>query len=222
MAIALKRTGSTSQHVNILCYGQSGTGKTTLCSTVENVIILSAEGGLLSLPDGIPYLEISSFQDLSDAYKWLTEDEEGKAFDVVALDSITEIAEVVLSAEKEKVKDARQAYMQLGETMANLIRSFRDLPKDVYFIAKAEKVQDENGKLLWSPAMPGAKLAASLPYHFDEVLALRVEKDENGKGVRMIQTGADGTWSAKDRSGKLNEWEEPSLGDIIKKIKGSK
>lgn len=219
MAIALKRTGSTNQYVNTLIYGQSGSGKTTLCSTVENVIILSAEGGLLSLPEGIPYIEIKSYEDLHEAYSWLTEDEEGKAFDVVALDSISEIAEVVLANEKSKVKDARQAYMQLGDTMANLIRSFRDLPKHVMFIAKAEKMQDENGKILWSPSMPGSKLAQSLPYYFDEVLALRVEKDEDGKAMRMLQSESDGQWLAKDRSGKLT-WEEPHLGDVIAKIQG--
>jgi hypothetical protein len=28
----------------------------------------------------------------------------------------------------------------------------------------------------------------------------------------------DGLWQAKDRSGKLDQWEGPDLGEIIKKI----
>jgi hypothetical protein len=217
MAIALKRTGSTNQYVNMLVYGQSGAGKTTLCSTIDNIIILSAEGGLLSLPEGIPYLEIKTVEDLYEAYEFITEGE-GKEYTTVALDSITEIAEVVLANEKDKVADARQAYMKLGDIMSKLIRSFRDLEKHTIIIAKAEKDKDESGKMLWSPMMPGAKLAQSLPYHFDEVLALRVEHDEEGNNMHMIQTHNDGLWSAKDRSGKLGDWEDPNLSKIIGKI----
>jgi len=219
MAIALKRTGSTNQFVNMLVYGQSGSGKTTLCGTMENLIILSAEGGLLSLPEGIPYLEIKTFDDLYDAYEFIT-GSDGDEYTTVAIDSITEIAEVVLASEKEKVADARQAYMKLGDIMSKLIRSFRDLEKHTIVIAKAEKDKNEDGKILWTPMLPGAKLAQSLPYDFDEVLALRVEKDEAGKNVNMLQTHNDGLGSAKDRSNKLNEWEEPHIGKIIGKILG--
>jgi hypothetical protein len=60
------------------------------------------------------------------------------------------------------------------------------------------------------------------PYLFDEVLALRVEKNDEGQTVRAIQTYADPSWTAKDRSGKLDMWEAPDLGAIIKKIRGEK
>ena len=219
MAIALKRTGATNQYINCLIYGQSGSGKTTLCGTIDNIVVLSAEGGLLSLADKeIDYLEIKCIDDLHEAYAWL-KSEDSMKFSTVALDSISEIAEVVLSNEKEKVKDARQAYMQLGETMNKIVRSFRDLEKNTVFIAKAEKIQDENGRILWGPSMPGAKLASSMPYYFDEVLAMRCEKNEEGQTVRMLQTENDGTWNCKDRSGKLSQWEAPDLNGIIGKIK---
>jgi len=68
--------------------------------------------------------------------------------------------------------------------------------------------------------MPGARLAQQIGYFFDEVFALRVEKGEDGKNVRALQCDTDGLWSAKDRSGKLEAWELPDLGDIIKKIGG--
>jgi hypothetical protein len=180
---------------------------------------LSAEGGLLSLPEGIPYLEIQTVEDLYEAYEFITTGE-GKDYTTVCIDSITEIAEVVLANEKDKVADARQAYMKLGDIMNKLIRSFRDLEKHTIIIAKAEKDKNEDGKILWNPMMPGAKLAQSLPYHFDEVLALRVELDEEGKKIHMIQTHNDGLWNAKDRSNKLGEWEEPHIGKIIAKIQG--
>ena len=127
------------------------------------------------------------------------------------------------SAEKKLTKDPRQAYGALQEQMTDLIRSFRDLPgKHVYMSAKMEKMQDESGRVLYGPSMPGNKLAQQLPYFFDEVLALRVEKDEEGKPQRALMCDSDGLWSAKDRSGRLDAWEEADLGHIINKIIGNK
>jgi len=52
MAIKLKSTGSLSANgVKMLVYGAAGSGKTTLVKTLPNVIVLSAEGGLLSIQD---------------------------------------------------------------------------------------------------------------------------------------------------------------------------
>lgn len=69
--------------------------------------------------------------------------------------------------------------------------------------------------------MPGNKTGQQLPYFFDEVLALRVEKDNEGNAQRALMCDSDGIWAAKDRSGKLDIWEEPDLGAIIAKIGGS-
>ena len=105
--------------------------------------------------------------------------------------------------------------------MTEVVRLFRDIPdKHVVFTAKMEKSTDEMGRMLYSPSMPGNKTAQALPYFFDEVLALRVEKDADGQPQRGIMAQPDGLWTAKDRSGKLDAWEPAHLGDIIKKIGG--
>ena len=106
--------------------------------------------------------------------------------------------------------------------MTSIIRAFRDLPgKNVLMTAKVEKAQDESGRILYSPSMPGAKVGQALPYFFDLVLALRVEKDAEGVTQRAIMCQPDGLWSAKDRSGKLDAWEAPDMGAIIAKIGGA-
>lgn len=218
MGIQLKRTGDKeNKYVNFLTYSSAGNGKTTLIKTLPKPVILSAEGGLLSIKDSdIPYIEIANIDDLMAAYEWCKSDE-AKEFESIALDSISEIAEVVLAAEKAKASDPRQAYGALIDQMSQIIRAFRDLPKHVYMTAKVEKVQDDTGRLLFGPAMPGAKLGQQLPYFFDEVYALRVEKGEDGKPMRMLQTAPDGIWGAKSRGG-VDDWEEPDLGKIINKI----
>jgi hypothetical protein len=103
MAIQLKRTdGLSANGVKMLVYGASGAGKTTSIATLPAPIILSAEGGLLSLAGAdIPFIEISSMTDLMEAYTWLTTSSEASGFESVALDSISEIAEVCLNAEKK-------------------------------------------------------------------------------------------------------------------------
>jgi phage nucleotide-binding protein len=223
VAINLKRTGGLSANgVKLLVYGQAGAGKTTLTATLPQPIVLSAEGGLLSIQDAdLPFIEINSMATLMEAYKWLTESAEAKDFKSVALDSISEIAEVVLNAEKKATKDPRQAYGAMQEQMADIIRAFRDLPnRHVYMSAKLEKTQDEMGRVLYSPSMPGNKTGQALPYFFDEVLALRVEKDAEGNTQRALMCDSDGLWLAKDRSGKLDTWEAPDLSAIIAKIGG--
>jgi phage nucleotide-binding protein len=223
MAINLKRSASIAMAgAKILCYGPAGAGKTSLIPTLPAPIVLSAEGGLLSIAGAdVPYIEIASMGDLMEAYKWLSESAEAAQFQSVALDSISEVAEVVLNAEKKASKDPRQAYGAMQEQMADIIRAFRDLPgRHVYMSAKLEKTQDEMGRVLYSPSMPGNKTGQQLPYFFDEVLALRVERDAEGNTQRALMCDSDGLWLAKDRSGKLETWESPDLGAIIAKIGG--
>ena len=220
MAINLRRTSQASANgVKILCYGQSGAGKTTLIKTLPDVVVLSAEGGLLSIQDAdLPFLEITSMEELREAYSWVMESD----FKSVALDSISEIAEVCLNHEKKVNKDPRAAYGAMQEQMADIIRAFRDIPgRHVLMTAKLEKTQDEMGRVLYSPSMPGNKTGQALPYFFDEVLALRVEKDAEGNTQRALMCDSDGLWLAKDRSGKLGTWEAPDLGAIISKIGGA-
>lgn len=225
MAIQLKRTdGLSANGVKMLVYGQAGAGKTTSIATLPSPVILSAEGGLLSLSGAdIPFIEITAMNDLMEAYTWLTSSTESVAFESVAIDSISEIAEVCLNAEKKSTKDPRQAYGAMQEQMSDLIRAFRDLSgKHVLMTAKVEKSQDEMGRMLYSPSMPGQKLGQQLPYFFDEVLALRVERDADGNTHRALMCDCDGLWTAKDRSGRLDLWETPNLNEIIKKIGGGK
>ncbi len=222
MAISIKRTRDlTKSGVKLLVYGAAGAGKTSLITTLPKPIVLSAEAGLLSIQDAdLPFIEINTIDDLREAYVYVTGDA-GAEYESVALDSISEIAEVILNAEKKIAKDPRQAYGAMQEQVSDLIRAFRDLPgKHVYMSAKLEKSQDEMGRMLYAPSMPGNKVGQSLPYFFDEVLALRVERDAEGNTQRALMCDTDGLWAAKDRSGKLAPWEAPDLGAVIEKIGG--
>lgn len=128
MAINIKTTlGNSTNGIKVLVYGHAGSGKTTLIKTLPHPIILSAEAGLLSISDAdIPFIEIKSIDELREAYEYIANS--GGEYQSVALDSVSEIAEVVLNAEKKNTKDPRQAYGALQEQMTDIIRAFRDLP----------------------------------------------------------------------------------------------
>lgn len=219
------KTDDQGQHwLKILVHGEAGTGKTRLCATTgvpDETVIISAEGGLLSLRDtSLTAVECSSKEDVIDAYRWLCESDEARGIQWVCIDSISEIAEQVLAHERGQTKDPRRAYGELALVMDKLIKSFRDLDRHVYMTCKTERIQSEAG-LIWSPSMPGNKTGQSLPFLFDELFCLRCHKDsESGEIKRWLQCQADGTYAAKDRSGSLEMYEAPSLEHIHAKILG--
>lgn len=211
---------ATDQGLKMVVYGPAGSGKTLLCTTTDApTLIISAEAGLLSIKDTKADVKIHTVHNMADVagvYEHLLKN---KDFAWVCLDSITEVAEVCLSNEKAMTKDPRQAYGELIDKMTSLIKAFRDLPGvNVVLTAKQERVQDEGGRLIYGPSMPGSKLASKMPYYFDLVCALRVEKDNEGNITHWVQARRDGQFEAKDRSGRLEQFTEPNLAEIAKTI----
>ncbi len=181
---------------------------------------MASRAGLLSIRDSdVSVIEVASIDDIREAYEFLNS-ADGQRFDWVCLDSVSEIAEVVLADEKRKEKDPRKAYGNMAEQMVELVKAFRDLSgRHVYVTAKLDKVKDEvTGGLVYGPGAPGQQFGRQLPYLFDEVFCLRVERDEDGNLSRWLQTSADAQHLAKDRSGTLEMFEAPDLAAIKAKI----
>jgi energy-coupling factor transporter ATP-binding protein EcfA2 len=219
MTIQFKNTSTmAAQHIKVLVHGPSGSGKTRLCATTGGKpLIISAEAGLLSLRGtNIDVFEIKNVDNMREIYNHLLTD---TVFDWVCLDSISEVAETVLASELKINKDPRKAYGELSATMSEMIRAFRDLPKNVYMSSKQDRVKDDvTGQVFFGPSAPGQKLGVSLPYFFDEVFALHNWKDENGVIQSALQTQRDDRFEAKDRSGALALAEPADLSKIYAKI----
>ena len=226
--MAIKILSTKDVHTNgvkLVLYGASGTGKTVMASTAPDPIFLSAEKGLLSLAHlDVPYIEVNNLKTIGEAYKYCVSSEHK----TIVLDSLSEITSVVLDKHKKELVaasstgkvDARQAYGKVAESIGNLIRNFRDIDgKNVIFIAKERKIQDEaTGEVTFEAYMPGQVLPFDLPYLVDEVLCLQMTR----KGERFIQTQPDFKRVCKDRSGKLANPEVADLAVIFAKIKGEK
>lgn len=224
MSISIEWTDFwTSNGIKILVHGQSGIGKTYTISTCPKplVINVATENGLLSLREKkIPYITISSINELEDVMAFLQTEDNWNKFDTLCIDSLSEVAEVCLLEQKEKFKDGRKAYSQMADEMLERIGNLISIPgKNLYCICKQKKMQDDDGKILFSPDVPGNTFAQKIPYYFDEVFAFRWLKDpETGEMKRMLQTYPDEKYDAKDRSGNLNMFEEPDITKIISKI----
>lgn len=227
---------TTSNGVKVLAYGPAGIGKTVLCATAPKPVILSAESGLLSLRQqnlerlfgvnnptityNAPVILIKTVDDLKDAHTWLTTTPEAQQFQSVCIDSISEIAEVVLNNAKKQVNDPRQAYGALIEQMEDVIRTFRDIPnKNIIMLAKMEPQKDgHTGVVTYGPSLPGSKLGVAIPYFPDEVFRLGINTDNPQQPFRFLQTQPCMQYQAKDRSGVLNPIEEPNFTKLFNKI----
>ena len=87
---------------------------------------------------------------------------------------------------------------------------------EVFTCTRKYNVDKEGFRLSSEPGMPGRLLPYNVPYLVDELFCMMV----NVKGQRLLQTAADPTTPAKDRSGRLNKIEKPDLNFIFNKIKG--
>lgn len=213
------------QGAKLLIYGAAGAGKTTACASAPGkTLIISMEAGLLSIK-GASNLDAIEVKEASDVEEIAVLLENGQLdYDTVCLDSVTEMSEILLASEKLKSKDPRRAYGEVIDVMTRTMKRFRDLKMHVIFVAKEDKVRDEQtGAFHYQPMMVGAKLSQQIPYLYDGVFVLRIfegEENEQGKKVpeRWLQTVGGANYIAKDRSGKLDDFEAPDLSVLIKKL----
>jgi hypothetical protein len=207
-------------------------GKTTLAKTIkESTIILSFEGGTLSLSDadiamidctvdeaGKTLSEKDRLKKLFDALEWLGGDEAKKKYKCVFVDSITEIGDCllkVLEPQFEGNKNKFEIWQVVAKKMENIIRTLRDIPHyDVVFTAleKAPREDDKSGVI--RPALPGQAATTKLQAALDEIFRYTF-----AEGARVLQCQAAPGVMAKDRRGKLSAQEKPDLGLIFEKIK---
>jgi len=214
--------------VKILVHGPAGAGKTQLCGTTgQTTIILSAEKGLRTLKryaiefpkkfKKIKVIQINSMEDLEEVFDLVSEE---RICEWICFDSVSEIAEQILHQSKKESNDPRQAYGKMQDRIGELLRQFRDLDYNVLMTCKQKYVVDgDSGRTTYMPALPGQNLPQQVAYMFDEVFALRVENDdESGEEYRTLQTGKDAKYHAKDRSGCLDMFEEPSIKKLTQKM----
>lgn len=215
----IKNTQNVHQNKVCLCvYGPSGVGKTSLVGTLPGkVLMLSAEQGELSLKGkDIDYVHASSWKGIDDFIKYTGTPECQQTYDWIVIDSISEVADRCIEG-CEKKYEGFKMWGAFADAMSKLIKYFRDNPHyNSLHIYQEEIKDDDMGRRNHDFCIKGS-LRSKIPYFYDIVLAMR-SKTKEGKTERFLQTVSSGGFTAKDRSGSLEQIEQPDLENIYKKI----
>lgn len=151
--------------LNVLIYGDPGSGKTHLAGTAQdvpemkNVFFFNIDGGLLTLAErgDISATDIHSTKELEqELHRIISCDPEYKGIQTVVIDNISELLTLALEEEanrdfKNRVKRNKnytvdevylEDYGTAGKRLARILRGFRDLPLNVIYIAhKKDKLR---------------------------------------------------------------------------------
>lgn len=207
-----------ANNLKVVVYGPAKIGKTRLAINAPSPVVISTEKGLLSLrKENIPYVQVDNLKELADAYNWMTGSNEAKQFKTFVFDSISDLGEVVLGHEKKTNRNGQKAYGNTNDTVMQIFRDFRDIDKHVYFVAKEMQFQGANNMQCVRPTMPDAYLTGQLPYMFDCILHYEHILHE-GNWYPALRCKSSEQVTAGDRSGTLDEFEEPHLTKLFSKI----
>ena len=200
--------------LNALVYGESGSGKTYLASTLNNCIIVSVESGLLTLKDfSVDYVEATTLEQLRSTLAELSTSK----YDTIFIDSITEISQKMVEYAKAVYPNDNQIMKVYGlhnDMITKMIKYTRDMNKNIIYTALQKVDKDVTGIRYHVPNMAGS-IASSCPALFDFVFNLSViEKDNNDE--RLLLTSSKNNYICKSRV-RLDDYELPHLGNIINK-----
>ena len=125
-------------------------------------------------------------------------------------------------SEKTGKPDIRGSYgLHAREMIAWLTQLQHARAKNVIFVGILEFVKDEFNVGTWQPQIEGAKTGRELPGIVDQVVTMQHVVFEDGSDpIRtfVCQQPNPHAFPAKDRSGRLDLYEKPDLGELIAKI----
>lgn len=202
--------------VKALVFGPPGCGKTPLLNTAPRPVLLAIEPGMLSMRgSNIPTCMAETPEKIDDFFNWLFSSREADQYDTVGIDSVSEMSYRYLVPELKKHKDGRKAYGEMSsKVFPHLSNLYYMRNKHAYLIAK--QTTDESGKYI--PQFEGKDLGTKVPHMYDEILHL-AKANVPGQGeVVALRCKEAYNILARDRGGKLAEYEFPHLGNLFNKI----
>jgi AAA domain len=151
-------------------------------------------------------------------------------YDTIVVDSITAISRLSFrSAEQQPearsertgAKDTRGAFgLHAREMLMWLHQLQHARGKNVVFVGILERVVDEFNRAEFQLQMEGQKVPREIGGVVDEVITYQWIDFGDGKPTRAFVCTSPNPWAypAKDRSGRLEQVEEPNLGKLITKL----
>lgn len=233
------------EHLTWVIYGKNGTGKTTLLSTAEGVLILAAEDGTLSIrtkADKAKKIRIDTW-DKFEAVYWLLRD--GKVTPngieiktasgkflvrYVAIDTVTKLAEVcmrnIVLGEKEKdinkdvIKRTMRDWGDMSEKMKYWLQQFEELPvQRVWLFQENSNTDDlESEEFSIFPAI-NKSIRTYVLSEADIIARTYIAKTEKGVQYRL-NASPNQSYVSKDRTNAINKGaiNNPSLDKMYEAV----
>lgn len=217
----LKPASSFAQQfgVKMVGYGPPGSGKTPLINTAPRPLLLVCEPGMLSMRGStVPTWGGFNVKLIDEFFTWFLSSKEAANFDTLGVDSISQMAEIKLAEVKPKHKHALQAYGEMAEWVYKHLSSIYYMQNKHTYLIGQEGEHETNGSMQKRLSFPGKELNKSVPHLYDLVGRIAKVNVPGVTGLTLaVQTQENFNGHARDRSGKLNEYEPPNLTNIFKK-----
>lgn len=156
------------EYLTWVIYGKNGTGKTTILSTADNVLILAAEDGTLSIKDKAKTamkLKIDTWEKLEEVYWLLHGGKRSKKgitiptaegdflVQYLAIDTVTKLAEVCMrnvvlgdsenDTSRDVLKRTIKDWGDMNEKMKYWLQRFEELPLQRVWVAQESSNTDD-------------------------------------------------------------------------------
>lgn len=207
--------------VKMLGYGPAGGGKTPAIATAPRPVMCAVESGMLSMKGvmHVPVFYANTYPLIKEFFEWVLKSNEVKAFDTIAVDSVSQMAEIVLNYHLNRNKDGRKAYGEMSRDMMEWLEGIYYMKqKHAYIIAKQE-IGEEEGIQTKRAYFPGQELKIKVPHLYDIIAHISmVTVPGVATPQRAIRTKPAFGVMARDRSHTLAEFEPLDLTAVFNKV----
>lgn len=215
--LAIEQPQQKTRHFNMLVYGRSSVGKTTLVASADavpemrRVLFVDAEGGTLSLtktPYEVDELRIKEWDDVAKVYEELAAGNHD--YQTVIFDSLTELQDMNMkqlmremssdpnNMERDPDIPTWTEWNKTGKHIRALVTACKRLSMNVIFTALVKEDKDpKTGITMRLPDLPG-KMASRVAAWFDIVLYYTIVDGEDGQ-QRIVASQAGTNTVAKNR-----------------------